>query len=341
MRHEKVAKILMLARALASSAEGMTLDDMARFLGESRSSADRSRRIIGDVFPALEEIPEHPQKRFRIPKGLDGFFQAPNAEELACLGIVIETMKRKGANDRAGMLAELDRKIRAAMRLAKRVQTETDVEVLMRAELIAVQAGPRATEHPAMLSAIREGLLGMQILRFTYNGGSTPGAERSVIPLGVLFGRCNYLIGAEAGTTKPKSWRLDRIENLQVLNTPGIPPADFSLADFANDLFGFFDEKPEDVILHVLPGGMDDLKNFRFHSSQTVEALPSGGALVRFRASGMQELVWHLFSWGSKVEIIEPVSLRQLMTSDLTAALAHHHELLRYVHTVNPVGSTE
>jgi hypothetical protein len=27
MRHEKIAKILMLARALAASAEGMTLDE--------------------------------------------------------------------------------------------------------------------------------------------------------------------------------------------------------------------------------------------------------------------------------------------------------------------------
>jgi predicted DNA-binding transcriptional regulator YafY len=179
----------------------------------------------------------------------------------------------------------------------------------------------------------------MRLLHFTYFGGSTPGAARDVIPLGILFGRCNYLIAVEAGTTKPKSWRLDRIENLRVLDTPGIPPDGFSLTNFANDLFGFFDEKPQDVILYVLPAGMDDLKNFRFHASQAVETLPSGGALVRFRASGMQELVWHLFSWGNKVEIIEPVSLRQSMTSDLTVTLAHHREPLRYVHTVNRPGT--
>jgi predicted DNA-binding transcriptional regulator YafY len=339
MRHEKIAKILMLARALAASAEGMTLDEMAAFLGESRSSADRSRRIIGDLFPALQEIPEHPQKRFRIPNGLDSFFQDPTAEELACLDVEIGRLVREGATDRVGMLRELDRKIRSAMRLAKRTKTEPDVEALVRAELIAVQAGPRATEDPAMLGIIREGLLGMRLLHFTYFGGSTPGAARDVIPLGILFGRCNYLIAVEAGTTKPKSWRLDRIENLRVLDTPGIPPHGFSLTNFANDLFGFFDEKPQDVILYVLPAGMDDLKNFRFHASQAVETLPSGGALVRFRASGMQELVWHLFSWGNKVEIIEPVSLRQSMTSDLTVTLAHHREPLRYVHTVNRPGT--
>jgi hypothetical protein len=100
MRHEKIAKILMLARALASSAEGLTLDEMAAFLGESRSSADRSRRIIGDLFSALQEIPEHPQKRFRIPNGLDSFFQDPTAEELACLDVEIGRLVREGATDR-------------------------------------------------------------------------------------------------------------------------------------------------------------------------------------------------------------------------------------------------
>jgi predicted DNA-binding transcriptional regulator YafY len=339
MRHEKIAKILRLARALASNAEGMTLDEIAAFLGESRSTAERTRRILGDLFPDMDEIPDHPHKRFRIPNGLDSFFQSPCAEELACLGMVIESANKDGATDRASLLSQLDHKIRAAIKLSKRLRTESDMEALMRAEMIAVQAGPRATEDPAMLKSIRDAVLSLHQLRFVYHGGSTPGAERDVVPLGILFGRQNYLIAAVAGTTKPKSWRLDRIENLRLLDAPGPPPPDFKLVDFANSLFGLYDEMPQDIILHVLPGGMDDFKNFRFHASQTIENLPSGGALVRFRASGMQELVWHLFCWGNKVEIIEPVGLRQLMTSDLISTLAHHQEPLRHSHTVNKVDS--
>ena len=91
----------------------------------------------------------------------------------------------------------------------------------------------------------------------------------------------------------------------------------------------------EDVVLHVLPSGMEDFKNHRFHSSQTVEAHPEGGAIVRFRASGMLELAWHLFYWGNKIEIVEPVSLRQQMTTELRVALAHHEEPLRFVYTVD------
>lgn len=329
MRLDKTKKILELARALASSAEGLTLDDMCRETGCERRTVERMRDTIREVFPQLEEILDHPTKRFRIPSGLDSFFQDPTTEELSDLGVAIAELRESGADARAVSLASLEQKVRAAMRLARRRATETDVEALLRAELIAVQAGPRPTENPTILMKLRHALLASKMLRFVYQGGSRPGTSRDVVPFGIIFGRMNYLIGADAGTTKPKHYRLDRIENLECLDTPAAPPADFNLVAFANTPFAYFEGQQEDVVLHVLPGGMDDFKNYRFHSSQTVEEHPEGGAIVRFRASGMLELAWHLFSWGNKIEVVEPVSLRQSLTTELRVALAHHEEPLR------------
>ena len=292
------------------------------------------RDTIREVFPQMEEIPDHPKKRFRIPKGLDGFFQDPVTSELSDLGAHSSELRDIGAIARANSLASLETKIRAAMRPDRRRATATDVEALLRAEKIAVQAGPRPAEDPAVLTLLREALLSFQMLRFVYFGGSRPGTSRDVVPYGIIFGRMNYLIAADAGTTKPKSWRLDRIQQLECLDAPGLPPEDFSLAAFANTPFAFFEGEQEDVVLHVLPHGMDDFKNYRFHSTQTVEPRSNGGALVRFRASGMLELAWHLFSWGNKMEIVEPVTLRQLLTTELRVTLAHHEEPLRFEHVL-------
>jgi predicted DNA-binding transcriptional regulator YafY len=335
MRYDKTKKILELARALASSAEGLTLEEMGRVAGCGRRTVERMRDTIRDVFPQMEEIPDHPSKRFHIPKGLDGFFQDPTTEELSDLGVVIADLRETGATARVESLAQLDKKIRAAMRHGKRRATETDVEALLRAELIAVQAGPRPTEDPAVLMTLRNALLGMKMLRFVYKGGSKPGTSRDIVPYGIIFGRMNYLIGADAGTTKPKNYRLDRIEELECLDTAASPPDDFDLIKFANTPFAYFEGTQDDVVLHVLPSGMEDFKNYRFHSSQAVETHPDGGVLVRFRASGMLELAWHLFCWGNKIEVIEPISLRQLMTTELRVALAHHEEPLRFAYTVD------
>ena len=82
MRHEKAALLLDLARRLASSAEGLTLDEMAEAAGVGRRTAERMRDAIWDLFPQLEEVPDGPTKRFRITGGLGGLFQAPTTEEL-------------------------------------------------------------------------------------------------------------------------------------------------------------------------------------------------------------------------------------------------------------------
>ncbi len=324
MRYHKTKQILQLARALAGTAEGLTLDEMGSLTESSRRTVERMRDIIRDVFPQMEEIPDHPTKRFRIPSGLDSFVQDPTAEELGALGVVVGQLRNSGADARAASLAELERKIRAAMRRGRRRATATDVEALLRAERIAVEPGPKPAEDPAMLMVLRHALLSMKVLRFVYHGGSRPGAVREVAPFGIIFGRSNYLIGADAGTVKPKHWRLDRIEQPECLDVTAAPPADFDLAAFANTPFAYFEGPQEDVELHVLPHGMEDFRNYRFHPSQTVEAHPSGGSVVRFRASGMLELAWHLFSWGDKIEIVQPASLREQMLAELRGALAHH-----------------
>src|ERR1700751_3963932 len=101
MRYDKTRKILELARALASSAEGLTLDDMCRVAGCGRRTAERMRDTIREVFPQMEEILDHPTKRFHIPKGLDGFFQDPTTEELSDLGVAVAELSAAGGTVRA------------------------------------------------------------------------------------------------------------------------------------------------------------------------------------------------------------------------------------------------
>src|SRR3569623_2453713 len=110
MRHEKAGRLLELARMLAASAEGLPLDEMADRLGVGRRTAERMRDAVRDVFPQLEEVEAPPTRRFRIPAGLDGLFQAPTAEELAALASAAETIAGQGARARVAALRSLEQK---------------------------------------------------------------------------------------------------------------------------------------------------------------------------------------------------------------------------------------
>mgnify|MGYP001183585461 CR=1 FL=1 len=325
MRHEKGARLLELARLLASTAEGLTLDEISERMGVGRRTAERMRDAVAAVFPAMEPVEDGRERRFRIPSGLDGLFQAPTAEELAALTASAELMDRQGAHARAAALRTLEQKVLSAMRASARRRLAPDLEALLQAETIAVQAGPRPFEEETVLAAVREALKAVSTLRFRYEGGSQPGRVREVTPYGILFGRSNYLVAEEVGAgTGPRNWRLDRIFEAEITGTPADKPADFSLQAYADESFGIYQDDTEDVELRITPEGREDALRWRFHARQRLEERPDGSVIVRFRASGMRELAWHLFTWGDKVEILAPPALQAMMKSELEAAMRTH-----------------
>lgn len=325
MRHEKGARLLELARMLAGSAEGLTLDEMAERLGVSRRTAERMRDAVWDMFPQMEAVDDPPGRRFRIPSGLDGLFQAPTPEELVALSAAAELMDRQGSAGRAAALRTLEQKVLSATRASARRRLAPDLEALLQAEAIAVTAGPRPFEEDSVLAAVRGALKSLSTLRFRYEGGSTPGRTRDVTPYGILFGRSNYLVAEEVGAgTGPRNWRLDRISDMEVTGVPGAPPEDFSLQAYADESFGIYQDDTEDVVLRILPEGREDGLRWRFHARQKVEEQADGGVIVRFRASGMRELAWHLFTWGDKLEIVEPPALQAMMVGEIEVARRAH-----------------
>lgn len=324
MRHEKAARLLELARMLASSAEGLTLDEMADQMGVGRRTAERMRDAARDAFPQMEEVDDPPTKRFRIPSGLDGIFQAPTADEFAALRAAAEQYRQAGSKTRAGALLSLEQKVLSAIRAGARRKLAPDLEALLEAETMAIHAGPRPFEDEIVLGAVREAIKSLRRLRFRYAGGSSPGRQREVTPFGLMFGRSNYLVGAEGDSVEPRTWRLDRVREIEVSEAAGARPPEFSLREFMNRSFGIYQDEVEQVELRVLPHGAEEALGWRFHPTQALEPQADGGVMVRFTAGGMRELAWHLFTWGDKVEILGPQRLKVMMREELAVAMRAH-----------------
>lgn len=326
MRWEKPEALLIVARRLAGGAEGLTLDDMAEIAGCNRRTAERMRDALARLFPQMTEEIDGRVKRFRIPGGLDAFMQSPTADELASLAAAADTLKVQGAEHRAQALRSLEDKVRAAMRAADRRRLSPDVEALVRAQTAVMQPGPRPAENAELIEKLTHALMAMRAVRFIYKGGSRPGEVREVAPWGLIFGRVNYLVGADLGESEPKTRRLDRIRAVEVMDVPAGPPEDFDLQAFADRSFGVYQDEVQDVVLRISPEGAEDALGWRFHPTQQVEQQPDGSVIVRFRASGMLELSWHLFTWGDKVEILEPPALKARLVEELETALRRHRD---------------
>ena len=325
MRFEKAEALLSLARLLAGSAEGLTLDEMAAELRVTRRTAERMRDALAQLFPGLDEQSDGRQKRFRIANGIDAFFRAPSVDELNELQLAARALEAQGDAARAATLNSLSLKVLATLREKEKRRIAPDLEALMRGEGLIMQAGPRPRADTKDLELLREAIKAFR--RCSFNYPATDGAyRRTVAPYGLLFGQNYYLLGPSGRSWVPLLWRLDRISDLRLEDHYDGPPVTFDLKAYAEQSFGAFQEEPEEVVLVFQPSVAFDAERFSFHPRQKTSTGDDGSLTVRFKAGGILELARHLFAWGPNVRILSPDRLRTLMVDELNAALEAHRQ---------------
>lgn len=236
--------LLRLARALASSSEGMTLDEMAETLGTHRRTAQRFRNALESLFPQMEEIADGRTKRWRLSSGLDNFYRSPSVEELASLAITIDGLRRQGAAARAAHLDSLGAKVKTAMRGADLSKVAPDLDALARAECIVTPPMPGPHEDEFTLAQVRRALLSMRKLQFTYpddEGHADGGVHlRRVTAFGIVIGWTNYLVGVADDEETPEHWRFDLMGEVEVTSDHGAPPAGFDVREHVQADDGLF-----------------------------------------------------------------------------------------------------
>ncbi len=324
MRKEKLADLVRLARALAGSGEGLTLNEMAAEVGVNRRTAERMRDTLRNLFPTFQDELDGRQKRFRIPGGIDGFVVAPTPEELTEVDHAARSLELQGGTARANLLRSLAHKLKARLREREKARIEPDLAALMEGEGLVMQAGPRPMVDASVLADLRQALKGRLVCRFDYASATGHAYCREVAPCGLLYGRTYYLVGIERGKRDPVLYRLDRVAELKLGEACGPVPTGFDLRRFAARSFGSFQEPPEAIVLRFAPDVAADVARFSFHPDQTIDGEPGGGRIVRFTAGGLRELAHHLFTWGTAVEVVAPERLRTMLVADLRAALEKH-----------------
>jgi predicted DNA-binding transcriptional regulator YafY len=326
MRLEKTTAVLKLARALASNWEGLTLDEMADFIGASRRTAERMRDAVESVFGLLDHIDDGRKKRFRLAaRGLDRFVTTPTIDELTELENAARALEAAQAPDRASHLHSLRDKIGASLRDDDRRILSLNVEDQIRAETFACQVGPRPMSDPTVLSALREALLAERLVRFNYGGDDgEPPRWRKVVPYGLLFGPRYYLVACVKSRPGPVLFRLDMIHDVKVTEEPGLPPDTFDLKAYAERSFGVYQEEPEDIELRFAPSAARDARTYLFHPTQSFADETDGSLTVRFHAGGLKQIAHHLMTWGPSVTIVAPSKLQEVMRAKVEALHAHY-----------------
>ena len=325
MRYERLTDIVKLAMHLQGTRGGLTMDDIVTEFGVSRRTAERMRAAVEAAFGPLQAVETGDTRiHWRLQStSLRGLLRI-TPEELAELESAANSLDQAGLAERAATLRELVAKLLALRRSLDEQTFGDELEALMQAEGSAMRPGPRSRIKQGLLSLFRDAIRANRKVEFSYVArASGRRSQQTVEPYGVLYGNRAYLVGRADWARDQRLWSLANVSEACTGETFERDPA-FDLKEFAERSFGAFQEPPFDVVLRFSPDAAQDAATFLFHPSQTLAENEDGSLTVRFRAGGMSEMCWHLFTWGTGVTVEEPAELRQRL-QHMCAGLASHH----------------
>ena len=326
MRYEPAARLVRLAVFMQGRQGGVTLDDIQSEFSVGRRTAERMRDAVRDAFgPLEEEEGDDRRKRWRLRSdGLRSLVSVP-AEELAALPAAAGALERAGLGQHAAGLEALAVKLRAARRPGARERVEDVIEAQLRAEGLAMRPGPRQPVEPGLLSLLRDAIRACRTVEFDYLSRAAGRRSRQLAePYGLLYGNRPFLVARTDWSGEPRLWRLANISEARLGLEDFERDPDFDLQAFARRSFGTFQEEPVKVVLRFNARAAPDAATFRFHPGQTVEKNEDGTVTVRFEAGGLDEMCWHLITWGDSVTVEQPEKLRRRLAA-MCGGLAEHH----------------
>ena len=327
MRYERMQEVMELAVRLQGARGGLTLDDIQEAFAISRRTAERRRDVVDAVFGPLTLVDQDDGKRhWRLGSDALRRLISVSAQDLAAVQAAALALERDGRAEPAAALQGFAVKLRATVRAESQERLESDLEVLAQAEGFAMRPGPSECLDAELLGLLREAITTRQLVEFHYLSQSTGRRRRQLVrPLGLLYGNRAFLVAAKAsGEAVPWLWRLGNVSGARLTGETFERDPAFNLGGFAERSFGTFQERPVNVALRFDARVARDAAAFRFHPRQTVTPNDDGSLTVRFRAGGIDEMCWHLVTWGESVTVERPVRLRRRLQR-LCATLAAHH----------------
>ncbi len=342
LRFGRLEQLLELALDLQGSFGGVALDDVMTRYAVSRRTATRMltavRRAVGEA-QFESEVGHDGKKRWRLARPAVGGLFRLSADELASLEQGEALAEREGDGRLAHELSAVGRKLRALSPPDWLVHVDPDLEAMAEAQGYAFRAGPRPRVNDQLLEQLRHAILTERRVRVRHRKVAEGRPSwQTVGPLGFLYGSRHYLVAWSERRNQVVLFRLSRIDRVELHESRFDAPPDFDLDAFARQSFGVFQEEPLDVVWRFRPAAAAEAREHVFHPDQELDEQSDGSLLVRFRAGGMHEMVWHLFTWGDDVEVLEPAELREELECWLRLGLTSHGRRPRAVRSRN--GST-
>lgn len=131
-------------------------------------------------------------------------------------------------------------------------------------------------------------------------------------------GQSIHTIGMRQPPGKIRTFKVERIERVELLRESYSIPADFDPRQLLSEAWGIWytESEPVEVALKFSPQVANRVQENRWHTSQRLEELSDGSLLWRARVAEPQEMLPWIRGWGADVEVLQPEKLREMLANE-------------------------
>ena len=315
----------ILLRALSHRRYGMTVRDMAAESGVSEKTVRRDlQTLLQAGFRLKETRSDHGRKHWRLePDGCDPALSF-NFAELASL-----YLGRQFLEPLAGTL--LWESSQSAFAKIRSSVGEAALNYLEQVRGTFCQTCGGVSDYSKRAEIIDRLMIGAEDCRFTsltyQSMRSTEPVTYDVYPYGLVYHRGRlYLIAFAPEHDEVRHYRVDRIEDAELLDLRFVKPADFDLKRYLNNSFGVYRGKGAGFRIKVkfLPTVARYVEESQWHPSQELTKQPDGSLIAEFHLGDTEEIKQWLLGFGPNTIVLAPASLRNDIIADLRQMTANY-----------------
>ena len=191
---------------------------------------------------------------------------------------------------------------------------------------IMLENVPSAREHlPVIIDALKQN----HRISFSYKSYTRSRPVDGIIlePYFVkIFKQLWYVIGLNVNDGLIKTYSLDRISRLNLLQDTFTMPDDVNPSEFFKDCFGIITNKnsAKRIVLRVEPTQAKYFRALPLHPSQQ-EEVHDDYSVFSYQMRITYDLKEELMSHGASIEVLEPRELKMLILDELERALKNYH----------------
>ena len=190
---------------------------------------------------------------------------------------------------------------------------------------IMLENVPSAREYlPMVIDAMKQN----RCIRFSYKSYTRSRPTDGIVlePYFVkIFKQLWYVIGLNVKDGQIKTYSLDRISQLNLLQDTFTMPDNVKPSEFFKDCFGIITNRnsAKRIVLRVEPTQAKYFRALPLHSSQQ-EEVHDNYSIFTYRMRITYDLKEEIMSHGATIEVLEPQELKTLIRTELEQALKNY-----------------